>query len=119
MSFSENLRDILDFRDIQTKELAAKTGISRNTIDNYLSGQKSLPNIENGVKIAKTLGVTAEYLVTRENPLPISEIPEILRNQTFSDSTSSDLKELIHDLKRLKKSDFDSIRNIIKSLAMR
>lgn len=65
MSFAENLKDVLDFRDMQVKELSAKTGISKNTLDNYLSGQKSLPNIENGVKIAQALGVTAEYLVTR------------------------------------------------------
>lgn len=65
---------MLDFRDMQVKELSAKTGISKNTIDNYLSGQKSLPNIENGVKIASALNVTVEYLVTGKNasepPLP-------------------------------------------------
>ena len=46
MSFSENLKEALDFRGMQIKELSAKTGISKNTIDNYLSGQKSLPNVE-------------------------------------------------------------------------
>ncbi len=117
MSFSENLRDTLEYRDMQIKELAAKTGISNSTIENYLSGQKSLPNVENGVKIAKTLGVTVEYLVTRTNPFQGTEISDILRNQNLSDSTHSDLTELLHDLKRLKKSDFDSIRSIVKSLA--
>ena len=64
MSFAENLKYALDLRDMQVKELAAKTGISKNTIDNYLSGQKSLPNIENGYKIAQALSVSMEYLVT-------------------------------------------------------
>lgn len=49
---------------MQIKELSAKTGISKNTIDNYLSGQKSLPNAENAIKIAKVLGTSAEFLVT-------------------------------------------------------
>lgn len=103
MSFSDNLREILDIRDIEVKELAAGTGISRNTIDNYLSGQKSLPNAENAVKIAKYIGTTVEFLV-------LGDINQKL-------SISSDLTELLHDLKRLKKSDFDSIRCIVKSLA--
>ena len=115
MSFSENLRDVLDFRDMQIKELSAKTGISKNTIDNYLSGQKSLPNVENGVKIARTLGVTVEYLVTRKNP--DSETQTIPINQNLKCSNISDLTELLHDLNRLKKSDFDAILSIIKSLA--
>lgn len=103
MSFSENLREILDIRDIEVKELSAGTGISRNTIDNYLSGQKSLPNAENAVKIAKYIGTTVEFLVLGE------------ANQ--KNSWNEEINELIKNLKRLKKSDFDSIRAIVKSLA--
>lgn len=64
MDFAENLKNLLDMRDIQVKELSAETGISKNTLDNYLSGQKSIPNAENAIKIARCLGVSAEYLVT-------------------------------------------------------
>ena len=45
-------------KEIEVKELAHGTGISKNTIDNYLSGQKSIPNAENAVKIAKFLGIS-------------------------------------------------------------
>ena len=76
MDFSSNLRDILDVRDIQIKELSAKTGISKNTIDNYLSGQKSLPNAENAVKIAKVLEVSVEYLVSGENTITQQPLPQ-------------------------------------------
>lgn len=88
MSFSENLREILDTRDIEVKELAFGTGISKNTIDNYLSGQKSLPNAENAVKIAKYIGTTVEYLVLGE------------ANQ--KNFMTSELSELVKDLKHLK-----------------
>ena len=67
MSFSTNLKALLDVRDMQIKELSAKTGISKNTLDNYLSGQKSFPNVENAVKIAKALKTSVEFLVTGEN----------------------------------------------------
>ena len=102
MSFSENLRDLLDYKGIELKELSAGTGISKNTLDNYLSGQKSLPNIENGVKIAKFLGVSAEYLVYGNS--------FILESQDF-------LEKIVSNLKKLNKTDFFSIANIINSLA--
>ena len=62
MGFAENVRSELEFQDIQIKELAEKSGISKNTLDKYLSGRKVQPGVENAVKIAKVLGVSVEYL---------------------------------------------------------
>lgn len=101
MGFSENLRELLDYKDIELKELSAGTGISKNTLDNYLSGQKSLPNVENGVKIARFLGVSVEYLVCGTDNF-VSLEP---------------LENVISNLKKLKKADYISVSNIIKSLA--
>lgn len=70
MSFGENLHKELEFQDIQIKELSQKTGISKNTLDKYISGNKSQPNVKNAVKIAQALGVTVEYLVLGENIIP-------------------------------------------------
>lgn len=70
MSFGENLHKELEFQDIQIKELSQKTGISKNTLDKYISGNKSQPNVKNAVKIAQALGVTVEYLVLGENFVP-------------------------------------------------
>ena len=64
MPFRENLKSELEFQDIKVKELAAKTGISRRTIDQYLSSAAKMPSAENAVKIAQVLGVSVEYLVT-------------------------------------------------------
>ena len=100
MSFSENLEDLLDIKEIQIKELAAGTGISKNTLDNYLSGQKSLPNVENAIKIAQFLGVSVEYLT-------LGEI----------ENSSDEIKNLIRDLYKLKPTDFASVKTIIHSLA--
>lgn len=62
MGFAENVRSELEFQDIQIKELALRTGISRNTLDKYLFGKKVQPGVENAVKIARVLGVSVEYL---------------------------------------------------------
>ena len=95
MSFAENLKELLDSKEIEVKELAHGTGISKNTLDNYLSGQKSIPNAENAVKIAKFLGTTVEYLITGD----------------FAETSPSlEISRIVKNLYRLNKSDFESIK---------
>lgn len=99
MSFAENLKEMLDSKDIEIKEL----GISKNTIDNYLSGQKSIPNAENAVKIAKYLGTTVDFLVEG--------------NDSNCKAKTSEVSQLIYNLNHLKKEDFEAIRKIVNSLS--
>ena len=80
------------------------TGISKNTIDNYLSGQKSIPNAENAVKIAKYLGTTVEYLVT---------------GTILDNLQSQDISKTIKNLYRLNKTDLEAVKTIISSLAQK
>ena len=85
MGFKENLRAEMEYKDIKPKELSELTGISVNTLRNYINGHNALPNIYSAVKIAKALGTTVENLVyTPENqeekedeknpPPPLQEI---------------------------------------------
>jgi transcriptional regulator with XRE-family HTH domain len=64
MGFRSNLREILDFTGMEQKELAAKTGLSPKTIENYVKKDSSIPSADKAVLIAQALGVTVEYLVT-------------------------------------------------------
>lgn len=82
MSFRDNLKSELDFQDIKVKELAAKSGISRRTIDQYLSSAAKMPSAENAVKIAQVLGVSVEYLVTGK-PSEFSDDSITEEMQTF------------------------------------
>ena len=66
MGFKENLRSELQFSGMLVKELAAKSGVKKHSLDRYLDSRSQLPNVETGVKIAQALGVTVEYLVTGE-----------------------------------------------------
>ena len=104
MCFAENLKEMLESKDIEIKELAYGTGISKNTIDNYLSGQKSIPNAENAVKIAKYLGTTVEYLVT---------------GTILDNLQSQDISKTIKNLYRLNKTDLEALKTIISSLAQK
>jgi len=67
MGFRENLKSELTYLDMTVKELAAKSGINKLTIDHWLSAKGKIPTLEKGVKIAQVLGVSVEYLVTGED----------------------------------------------------
>jgi transcriptional regulator with XRE-family HTH domain len=62
--FKKNLRLELDYLDLTVKELSAKTGIAKGTLDCYLGVRASMPPADIAVKIANALGVSVEYLVT-------------------------------------------------------
>ena len=62
--FKTNLRAELDFLGLTVKELSAKTGIVKGTLDCYLGVRASMPPADVAVKIANALGVTVEFLVT-------------------------------------------------------
>jgi transcriptional regulator with XRE-family HTH domain len=68
MGFNENLKGELGYKGIPVKELAHATGIPKQTIDNYLLSNGSMPPADKAVAIAQALGVTVEYLVTGNVP---------------------------------------------------
>lgn len=64
MGFKENLKSELEYKGMMVKELAFRTGINRQSLDNYLSTHNTTPNAEVAVKIARALDTTVEYLIT-------------------------------------------------------
>jgi len=62
--FKANLRSELDYQDLTVKELSARTGIAKGTLNCYLGARTSMPPADSAVIIANALGVTVEYLVT-------------------------------------------------------
>jgi transcriptional regulator with XRE-family HTH domain len=66
MGFRENLKSELTYSGMLVKELAAKSGVNKYSIDNYLNRRGQTPSVEAAVKIAHAMGVSVEYLVTGE-----------------------------------------------------
>jgi len=64
MGFRENLKEELDFSGMYVKELAALSGVKKQTIDSYLKVNNCMPSADAAVAIAQVLGVSVEYLVT-------------------------------------------------------
>ena len=106
MGFKENLKSELIYKDMLVKELAAKTGISRHTLDNYLNVREHLPTIDVTIKIAQALDVTVEYLATGKEPpqasIPMnSEIITLVQNYNLlNEDDRKIITELIQLLKK-------------------
>jgi len=64
MGFKENLKEQLRFSGMYVKELAALSGVKKQTIDSYLNVHNCIPSADAAVSIAKALGVSVEYLIT-------------------------------------------------------
>ncbi len=62
-SFGPRLSELLKKRGIKQVELSSDTGLSKNTINYYISG-KNFPDTESLYKISKVLNVSMEWLLT-------------------------------------------------------
>ena len=72
----------------------------------YLGSRNSLPNVDLGVKIAKALDTTVEYLVTGEDPALVLENPKV----------NTDYTRLINKLAILDDIDKTIVETLIDSL---
>ena len=61
LTFWINVRNILEYKDITQKELAAAIDESYNTVQSWINKDR-LPNVEQAVKIAQILNTSVEYL---------------------------------------------------------
>lgn len=103
MNFRENLKYLMDFKNIQTKELSKLSGISENTIKSYLKEASSEPKISNAISIAKALGVSVEYLANLDERESGIISPQIL-----------EIEDL---LKKMSQKDLNILQSVTKSIA--
>jgi transcriptional regulator with XRE-family HTH domain len=94
MGFRENLKAQLIFSDIRVKELAALSGVKKQTLDSYLRENGYVPSVDAAVRIARALGVSVEYLVTGS---------ETRREK--SPSLSPSLRSLLQTIEQLTEND--------------
>lgn len=69
MEFKEKLRQERLRANISQRELAEKAGVTDRTIQNYESGKRTPSRLSPVKAIAKTLGVTTEYLLGEDGML--------------------------------------------------
>ena len=86
----------MTYSGMLVKELAAKSGVSKHSIDCYLNARGQIPSVEAGVKIAQALGVSVEFLVTGTESKPSKKTPKISNNALII----AQLAEQLDDEKR-------------------
>ena len=74
--FRDNLKEQIEYKGMIIKELAAKTGISKRTIDTYVDNRAVVPNAEIAVKLAEALDTSVEFLVKGVEDKPKIDVPE-------------------------------------------
>jgi transcriptional regulator with XRE-family HTH domain len=98
MGFRENLKAELTYSGMLVKELAAKTGLKKHTIDNYLSVRGRMPAADVAVRIANALGVSVEYLITGSeiagNRSPMQFPPEIRHMALTAEKLKPDYRKI-------------------------
>lgn len=106
--FRDNLKSQIEYKGLIIKELAAKTGISKRTLDTYVDKRGVIPNAEIAVKLAKALDTSVEFLVLgHENS-----------NKLESETKSIDkYKQIIKDLEKLPEDIFEAMSISIHELA--
>lgn len=62
MSFSKNVKQFREKKGMTQEELATRVKVAQPMIALYEKGER-VPNIFNGVRLAKALGTTCEELV--------------------------------------------------------
>ena len=60
------LSEVMKAKKITSQALADKTGITKQTIDQYRSGRRKEPSFTNGLKIAKALEVDPYELIKED-----------------------------------------------------
>jgi len=93
MGFRENLKSELAYSGMVVKELVAKSGVSKHSLDNYLNARGQMPSVEVGVKLAKALGVSVEYLVTGEETKEIGERQKVNKHVRLITKLAEQLDE--------------------------
>ena len=73
--FRDNLKEQIEYKGMIIKELAAKTGISKRTIDTYVDSRAVIPNAEIAVKLAAALDTSVEFLVNGIEPKSNPDVP--------------------------------------------
>jgi len=98
MGFKENLKAELIYSGMFVKELAAKAGLKKHTIDNYLSVRGRMPAADVAVRIADVLGVSVEYLINGPeipgNKAPVYFTPEVRQMARIAEKLNPDYRKI-------------------------
>ena len=117
MGFKENLKEQLSFSGMYVKELAALSGVKKQTIDSYLNVNACMPAADAAVAIARVLGVSVEYLVTgKEKKEKSAEHPAeaVVAAEIIMNMNKKNREMALAIIKSMKKQETEENKSIVK-----
>lgn len=102
-SFKENLKQLLEYKEMTVKELASLTGISDRTLGNYLNSRESMPPADYACRIAAAMDTTVEYLVTGKNMKAVN--------------LDSNTQMMVYHFSKLSKTDQNFFLRLVKGMS--
>ena len=115
--FAKRLNDTLYEKKLTASEVAQRSGISEASLSKYRNGQR-MPQGQNLKTLAKSLGVTVDYLVDNGENKPKTNVEAIAyktplyKNSAIHTVRYADLKAAQNVVKNLPNMDADSLRLI-------
>jgi transcriptional regulator with XRE-family HTH domain len=100
----------MEYIGLNRKEFAAKAGIKKRALDTYLGPEQAIPSAEIAVKIASTLGVSVEYLITGKAYKEKTDISKYLQFRNILDDLAVLPEETLEPLKAVIKAFADGRR---------
>jgi transcriptional regulator with XRE-family HTH domain len=73
--FSDNLKRALKLRGMSQQDLAQRSGLMPAAINHFVCSRR-LPSLDNFIKLAEALNVSADYLLGRTDQPQMSDKPE-------------------------------------------
>ena len=108
--FACRLRSEIEYIGLNQKEFAAKAGIKKRALDAYLGAQQSMPPADIAVKIASTLGLSVEYLVTGKELRRSIDISKYIQFRDILDDLAILPVEILNPIKAMIKTAADHER---------
>lgn len=109
--FRDNLKEQIEYKGMIIKEVAAKAGISKRTMDTYVDSRAVIPNAEIAVKLAEALDTTVEYLVKGSEKKRTLDVPK-KEHKSFDK-----YKKIIEDLNIIPKEELPIIEAMVHAVA--
>ena len=105
MDFRTRLREQIDYLGLTDKEVAAKAGITKRSLDTYVGARACMPAADIAVKLANVLGVSVEWLITgNQNTAQNPEVQELISNYSkLSNHDKKLLLQIIYDMNNIEK----------------
>lgn len=117
--FRAKLQSLLDEKGVSQRQLALATGVSQQTVNNYLRGVTKLPGAEELLALSRYFGLPMEHFLTsseedasnlrgKKMSAPPRSIPA-LEVQRVAERMLRQAESLLEEAERLKKFSADNI----------